>query len=269
MNSASFAWTSAFGGFIGLDGRHFQTRLPAHVHSTYVLGVVDAGSLLVSVAGREFVARPGSVLALPPFTAHRELPLSGHWSFRYLYPSETAVRLALNLPEAATGAALPFASPVIEDAALAGAIGYAHALLRHGAGGVEDVLASLFRLARERHCISAIATRVKRHRLGVLAVRDLITSEPRPGMTLDDMARVSGLSRFRFAHAFREEFGMAPYSFYEQVRIAFAHKMIEGGETPSVVAFKLGFADQSHMTRHFRRGSFTTPGRFASLTRKY
>jgi AraC-like DNA-binding protein len=44
--------------------------------------------------------------------------------------------------------------------------------------------------------------------------------------------------------------------------------MIEGGETPSVVAFKLGFADQSHLTRHFKRGSFTTPGRFASLTRK-
>jgi hypothetical protein len=136
----------------GLDGRKFRTRLPVHVHATYVLGVIDSGEVLVSVSNRNFIARPGSVLALPPFTAHRELPLSGDWSFRYLYPSEQSIRFALNLREDAAGAALPFAEPVIADPALAAAIGVAHRMLQEGRGGaVEDVLASLFRLAG-KHC---------------------------------------------------------------------------------------------------------------------
>ena len=75
------------------------------------------------------------------------------------------------------------------------------------------------------------------------------------------------MSRFRFAHVFREVFGIAPYAYYEQVRIAFAHQLIHQGLALSAVACRLGFSDQSHMTRQFRRGSFTTPGRLAGMTR--
>ena len=268
IDSASFARTDAFGGFVGLEGHGFRTRLPVHVHATYVLGVIDSGSLLVAVHGREFVAGPGSVLALPPFTPHRELPLSGNWSFRYLYPSEQTVRRALLAREDGDGTSLAFPEPVFQDPAIAERIGLAHAMVQRGDNaGMEDVLARLFRLARER-CAPEVLSVPRRNRQRLLAVRDELIRRPQGRITLDEMASVAGLSRFRFAHAFRSAFGIAPYSFYEQVRIAYAHQLIQQGLNLGDVAFRLGYADQSHMTRHFRRGSFTTPGRLARMSRK-
>ena len=100
------------------------------------------------------------------------------------------------------------------------------------------------------------------------AVQDALTRRPAGRVSLDDMASVAGLSRFRFAHAFRHAFGISPYAYHEQVRIAFAHQLIQQGIELSAVACQLGYADQSHMTRHFRRGSFTTPGRLARMSRR-
>jgi AraC-like DNA-binding protein len=266
IDSASLAMTDALGGFAGLEGRGFRTRLPVHVHATYVLGVIDSGSLLVSVKGHDFVAGPGSVLALPPFTAHRELPLSGNWSFRYLYPTEEIVRRALHAREDGAGAALAFPEPVFHDPALAARIGMAHAMVQRGDNaGMEDALAGLFHLAKAR-CVSG-SSELRRGQQGLLAVRDALTRRPQGRITLEDMASVAGLSRFRFAHAFRNAFGISPYAYYEQVRVAFAHQLIQQGIELGAVAFQLGYADQSHMTRQFRRGSFTTPGRYARLSR--
>jgi AraC-like DNA-binding protein len=268
IDSASFARTEAFGGFLGLEGHGFRTRLPVHVHATYVLGVIDSGTLLVVVHGREFVAGPGSVLALPPFTPHRELPLSGNWSFRYLYPSEQAVRRALLAREDGDGISLVFPEPVFQDPEIAQRIGVAHAMVRRrDNAGMEDVLARLFRLAHER-CVPEELPVPRRSQQGLLAVRDELVRRPQGRITLDEMAGIAGLSRFRFAHAFTSAFGISPYAFYEQVRIAFAHQLIQQGLDLGDVAFRLGYADQSHMTRHFRRGSFTTPGRLARMSRK-
>ena len=268
IDSASFARTDAFGGFVGLEGHGFRTRLPVHVHATYVLGVIDSGFLLVAIHGRDFVAGPGSVLALPPFTPHRELPLSGNWSFRYLYPSEQTVRRALLAREDGDGTSLALPEPVFQDPAIAERIGVAHAMVQRGDNaGMEDVLAKLFRLARERCAPDSFAL-PPRKRQRLLAVRDELVRRPQGRITLDEMASVAGLSRFRFAHAFRSAFGIAPYAFYEQVRIAYAHQLIQQGLDLGDVAFRLGYADQSHMTRHFRRGSFTTPGRLARMHRK-
>lgn len=267
IDSAAFALTDAFGGLAGLEGHGFRTRLPVHVHATYVLGVIDSGSLLVCVKGREFVAGPGSVLALPPFTAHRELPISENWSFRYIYPSEETVRRALNAREDGNGVALRFPEPVFSDPALVARIGRAHAMVQHGDNaGMEDALAGLFRLARER-CNSE-APGIRRSQQRIFAVRDELTRRPQGRITLDEMASVAGLSRYRFAHAFRNAIGISPYAYYEQVRIAHAHQLIQQGIELGAVAFQLGYADQSHMTRHFRKGSFTTPGRLARMSRR-
>ena len=144
IDSASLALTDALGGFAGLEGHGFRTRLPVHVHATYVLGVIDSGSLLVAVQGREFVAGPGSVLTLPPFTPHRELPLSATWSFRYLYPSEQTVRRALLARDDGDGTSLAFPEPVFDDPAIAERIGLAHAMVQRGDhAGMEDARAAV------------------------------------------------------------------------------------------------------------------------------
>ena len=271
MASALYSLTDAFDGLCSIEGRGFETRLPPHVHAAYVIGLVEAGTLRVTVHGRSFVARPGSIVALTPFQVHTELPSSeGGWSFRYLYPSETTVRMALGT-SASPGEreALPFARPVLDDPGLARDIRRAHDMIRCGerAADVEDVLARVLRQLRQRHCLATgDAPPV---RAGVTRVRSLLTAGPLSGgVTLPEMAREAGLSTFRFVRVFHAAVGLPPYAYYEMVRIAFAHDLIRQGQDPCTVAYRLGFADQSHLTRQFRRASFTTPGQLAGMVRQ-
>ena len=255
---------------MALAGRGFRTRLPPHVHAAYVLGVVDRGAVRVTVNGLSQVAGPGSVILLEPFVVHTELPeADGAWSFRYLYPTEAVVREALGAANSGgSSRALRFARPVIHDPALAAAIAGVFDRLERKPGDAReyDDLVALVRQLREKASV-AQEWRPAVDRRNIRAVRDLLTDRPLRSVRLSDLASAAGLSQFHFTRVFKSEIGLPPYAFFEQVRIAHAHDLIHQGHDLSSVAYQLGFSDQSHLTRHFHRGSFTTPGRLAQLTR--
>jgi AraC-like DNA-binding protein len=46
-----------------------------------------------------------------------------------------------------------------------------------------------------------------------------------------------------------------------------ARRLVLGGMPPAQVATAAGFHDQPHLTRHFRRVTGTTPGRFTAARR--
>jgi AraC-like DNA-binding protein len=257
---------------MALEGSSFETHLPPHVHSSYVLGTVEAGALHVTTHGQSYVATAGMVVALAPFAVHTEIPVaSGGWSFRYLYPSESVVRAALGASNVGEVPPLAFARPVIDDPALAAAIRRLHHEIADGGSScaAEDLLATALRRTRDRHCRNIRGVRSMRGSRGTIReIRDFITRRPQRGVTLADLAATARLSEFHFTRLFRAEVGLPPYTYYEQVRVAFAHELIQRGRDLPSVAFELGYADQSHLTRHFHRGSFTTPGRLAALSRE-
>lgn len=83
-------------------------------------------------------------------------------------------------------------------------------------------------------------------------------------VTLDELCALSGgLSRFRLVHAFRREVGLPPHGWQIHLRIARARSLLQAGMSPAKTAIALGFADQSHFTRHFRRIMRVTPGAYA------
>ena len=265
---ARFANARAFGGFMALAGNGFETRLPPHVHTAYVLGVVDRGSVWVTVDGSSYLAVPGSVILIAPFVVHTELPEAGGWSFRYLYPSEAVIRSALGI-SAAGRPALDFAHPVFHNPAMAAAVGRVHDRLRYDQNETResDELVRLVRLLRDS-ATRAPRSRPPVDRRNIHAVRDMLTERPIRNVRLSDLANAAGLSPFHFTRVFKSEIGLPPYAYFEQVRIAHAHDLIHQGHDLTSVAYQLGYADQSHLTRHFHRGSFTTPGHFAHLAHR-
>jgi len=79
---------------------------------------------------------------------------------------------------------------------------------------------------------------------------------------LDDLARATGVDRFRLSRAFKAAFGLAPHAYLVQLRLAKARRLLAAGQPPALVAMSLGFADQSHMGRWFRRAYGLTPARY-------
>ena len=84
--------------------------------------------------------------------------------------------------------------------------------------------------------------------------------------TLDDLARQAGVSRFHFARLFRVSTGDSPMAYLLKSRVERAKQMLLHEERPVCeIAAALGFCDQSHLTRTFRRMTGLTPREFARL----
>jgi AraC family transcriptional regulator len=77
---------------------------------------------------------------------------------------------------------------------------------------------------------------------------------------LEELADLTGLSRSWFARGFRGSTGTAPYSFILQIRIRRAKELLRDSDIPIAnIATEVGFADQSHFTKSFRRYTGATP----------
>ncbi len=82
---------------------------------------------------------------------------------------------------------------------------------------------------------------------------------------LEDLAALTGLSVFHFHRMFKLARGMAPSEWVMMQRINLARQLLRAGETAAGVSAACGFANQSHMTRAFRKQTGMTPGHYREL----
>jgi AraC-like DNA-binding protein/transcriptional regulator with XRE-family HTH domain len=80
---------------------------------------------------------------------------------------------------------------------------------------------------------------------------------------LDELAAFAGTSRFALLRWFSTEVGLPPHSYQLQVRVERARRLLAQGLPGAEVAAAVGFGDQSHLIRQFRRHEGVTPGEFA------
>ena len=80
---------------------------------------------------------------------------------------------------------------------------------------------------------------------------------------LAQLASEAGISTEHLVRSFSRTFGLPPMAWAMQMRLARARRLLRDGVTPAHVAADLGFADQSHLNRFFKRVSGVTPARFS------
>jgi len=234
-----------------------------HRHDTYAIGITTAGVQTFRYRGSRRVCLPGQLHVLHPDELHDGAAGTDEgFGYRILYIPPDLVRDALG------GAELPFvADPVQEPIPATRRI--ASLLIdidepineltsAEIAAAVADSLVSLSGKARHRQArIDLTAVQLVREYLTVHAC------EPTPASTLE---QVAGIDRFTIARHFRWAFGTSPDRYRTLRRLAVARAAIEGGRSLARAAAEAGFADQSHMTRQFKRTYGLTPGRWMALT---
>jgi AraC-like DNA-binding protein len=69
--------------------------------------------------------------------------------------------------------------------------------------------------------------------------------------------------------SFTRQFGLSPHAYVVGRRVDAARRLMLRSAAPAVVAAVVGFYDQAHFTRHFKRHTATTPASYArSRTRR-
>ncbi|BDI30773.1 AraC family transcriptional regulator [Capsulimonas corticalis] len=104
----------------------------------------------------------------------------------------------------------------------------------------------------------------RRMRLAVEYIQSHLSED----MTLTELAAAVGLGASQFRLLFKQSLGVAPHQYVIARRVDRAKELLErGGMTAGEAASEVGFADQSHLTRHMRRLLGVTPGVLARRTR--
>jgi AraC family transcriptional regulator len=110
---------------------------------------------------------------------------------------------------------------------------------------------------REQSCSGGLSQTERR------TVVEFIKENINRNISLAELAGLLRLSVFHFSRKFRREFGCPPYAYVLQQRLEHAKRQLRRGDIPlKVVAANSGFADQSHMTRLFRRLMNVTPAEY-------
>ncbi len=107
---------------------------------------------------------------------------------------------------------------------------------------------------------SAIVTIGEFDRSVVNRVRDYIMENLGEDLCLTTLSRVARVSPSHFGRVFRRAFGVPPHRFILNARLNKArHLLADRRLAIAEVAAAAGFADQSHLTRHFRNQFKATP----------
>lgn len=79
-------------------------------------------------------------------------------------------------------------------------------------------------------------------------------------LSLEELAAMAHFSPFHFARLFKESTGLAVHQYVIERRVLRSRQLLEEGElTIAEVASAAGFADQSHLNRHFKQRFQVTP----------
>jgi AraC family transcriptional regulator len=84
-------------------------------------------------------------------------------------------------------------------------------------------------------------------------------------LTVSGIAQTVGMSPHHFTRLFKKSTGQSPYEYVIEARVRKAKELLTTGEfTISEAAYHVGFVDQSHLTRHFKRVFGLPPSRMLS-----
>lgn len=245
------------------DGR--QVCYARHSHEHFSIGAITGGvSSYLSLQDRYQVAH-GSVVLMNPGEVHACNPIANQaWSYHMLYV-DTAwlAQLQHEIGLSANQDFHCFSPRLSEDAALfrdlqqlvARCLSADYATL-----GKQEAATSFFAQLHTRlHTVTPSSAGQHRR---LQRVAEFIDDQYASDLRLEDICAASSLSASYLIRAFRQRYHMTPHEYLLDRRIRRGKTLLRSGQSIAQVAQTLGFADQAHFQRTFKRLVAATPGQY-------
>jgi AraC-like DNA-binding protein len=235
-----------------------------YVSPSYMAVLLQNATGRFRYRARDLVCRPGAVNLLDP----EEVCLASHEA----RGAPAIITHLLIAPEVIlrTHAEAGRAGPVHLAPAPENGVELAAALLRlerqiHArlpALGLQETLALLLERLSPNMRSSAERGGL-RERRAVTRIRATLHARIEDELSLDDLAAEAGLTKPYLVRVFAREVGLPPHEYLMHLRVARATRLLARGVPAGDVAHDVGFYDQSHLNRWFKKVIGVTPGQYA------
>lgn len=252
---------SAAPGIERLQALLYGKAYALHRHDTYAIGITLSGVQAFHFRGELWHCLPGQCHILHPDEPHDGgAGTEDGFSYRIVYIDPSLIQ------EAFPGEALPFVATPVVDMSRITDVPVDEIWDMDGAVdelGQNELVAAVARLL-------AGAGPGRTAGLGALflpglrRVREHIASCPAKRHSMAELERLADLDRWTLARQFRAAFGTSPRRFRTLRQLDHVRHRIRAGATLAEAADEAGFADQSHMSRQFKRSYGLTPASWAA-----
>jgi AraC-like DNA-binding protein len=255
------AWRPSVPGVGEVLHAHFtEHAYPAHTHDLWTVLLVDTGGVSYDLEHSSHRAPARSLTLLPPHVPHdgRAVRTSG-FDKRVVYLDERWLPLDL------VGAAV--ARPSVRDDQARRAVAALHEVL--ATPGDELEAESRLAFVSERLVLhldrTTDAPRTGREPRLARHVRERLDRDVAEVPTLGALADDLDAHPTQLVRAFSREFGLPPHRYVTGRRVDRARRLLLDGMPAADVAVEVGFHDQAHLIRHFRRTLGVTPGAYTRV----
>ncbi|HUA05847.1 MAG TPA: AraC family transcriptional regulator [Solirubrobacteraceae bacterium] len=249
-------------GVEALHARFSEHRYEPHIHETWTVAWVNAGTAMFDLERGYHVVHDGRGFLIPPGRVHTGTPGPNGTTYSVLYLDPFVLN---QLTGDERPPPMDAREVIFNDRRVAHTLVIVHQLLQS-----PDVLAHGEAVHFAMRALSMLLLPVRTpeprrpERAAVRRARDLIDEMPAAAMPLAVLARHAGLSPSRLVDAFKHDIGMTPHAYQRAARLEIAKRLLRRGEPPAIAAAESGFFDQAHLTRTFKRFTGVTPARYAT-----
>ena len=236
----------------------------SHSHDEFSFGVIDTGSAKYNNLRKTHRITTGNTVTINPGDIHDCNPDAGDWSYRMLFVNSTWLgRLqseSFNLNNIDYQAfERPYETQPIFYAAFHQL--FENLLTEENALISESSLVEFIALCFT-HKNNLISKNIIPTKQKLVRAKELLLDELGKNHTLDDLSKVCGLSRYHFIRSFKHIYGLSPHALQLDERIKKSKEKLKLGCSILDVATELGFTDQSHFQRNFKKRLAITPKQY-------
>lgn len=246
-----------------LRGSDVTQQYPRHWHEEIYLCATLGGTSYLDYLGASLLARRGTLAIVAPGEIHTNRKVG--CNFRCILMEFRALQSAVEQFVERSIPALSFRSGLIEDQRTTAQFLNVHSSLEdvnQELGGHELAIAFLYDFAFRHSTASLPRPHSGNENAAVRRTKHFLDEHYAERVSLHELARLTGLSAYHLNRSFCRRIGMPPHQYQVQVRILKAKSFLRRGLSISETASLVGFVDQSHLTRHFKRSVGVTPGGF-------
>ncbi len=231
-----------------------------HSHDEFSFGIIDTGSARYRNGSSVLSIGAGSTVTINPGMAHSCNPHQGDWSYRMLFVDTAWLGQIQAEFDGKYGSDYrEFSTKKSDDLRVFAAIQNFYSTLMSTSMTLE-VETEFLALVPLLFAVTDAESPAKNGSLRAAdTAREMIMDRLADNLTLSDFSAQTGLSRYQLIRSFKARFGQTPHAYQLDSRIKRAKQLLRSGQALSSVALELGFADQAHFQRHFKRRLAVTP----------
>lgn len=245
------------------DGR--KLCYSRHSHEVFSIGAITAGqSTYLHEKTRQRVST-GTVVLMNPGEVHACNPIADEpWAYLMLYvDSQWLKRLQHELGLNPNHDFQPLAATHSTDPALFGGLTELYqTLIDADAPLLQKQCSAVSFFTLMQQTLGTATVRPEQAVARIERVAQFIHDHFKHPISLDDMCSAANLSGSYLIRAFEQRYHMTPHAYLINLRIQHARTRLKAGSLIVDVAQELGFADQAHFQRAFKKHLAATPGQY-------